>query len=86
MACTLLILGGCASVNAIGETGTSAGGNVPDAVAALAAPGQDLQSTRLGPDGCYWYLYNGPVETTSLPLRTVEGRTICTSASPAAAG
>jgi hypothetical protein len=31
-------------------------------------------------DGCYWYRYVGPVETTYLPLRTIEGRPICTRA------
>jgi hypothetical protein len=30
------------------------------------------------PDGCYWYRHIGPVETTMLPLLTVEGRPICT--------
>ena len=78
--CTLLLLGACAS-----ETGTPTGGDVPDAVAALAAPGQDLQSAHLRPDGCYWYRYTGPVETTPLPLRTVEGRTLSTRSGPAAA-
>ncbi|WP_366140042.1 hypothetical protein [uncultured Jannaschia sp.] len=45
---------------------------------ALAASYQDLSFVRLRPeDGCYWYRHVGPVETTMLPLRTVEGRTIC---------
>jgi len=52
---------------------------LPDAVAAIAAPYQDLQAVRLRPeDGCYWYRHAGPVETTMLPLRTVDGRPICT--------
>ncbi|MFD2855951.1 hypothetical protein ACFSZS_15885 [Seohaeicola zhoushanensis] len=45
----------------------------------MAAPGQDLQDVRVFPeDGCYWYRYVGPVETTYLPLRTRDGRPICT--------
>lgn len=57
---------------------------VPDAVIALAAPGQDLQTVRLRlEDGCYWYLHAGPVETTLLPLRTVDGRRICAGAGAA---
>ena len=45
---------------------------------ALAAPYQDLSFVRLRPeDGCYWYRHVGPVETTMLPLRTVDGGTIC---------
>ncbi|CAM4045871.1 hypothetical protein [Palleronia rufa] len=47
-------------------------------LSALAAPYQDLQSVQLRPqDGCYWYSHSGPVETTMLPLRTVDGRPIC---------
>ena len=54
------------------------GGNVPEAVIAMAAPDQDVATARLVPeDGCYWYRHVGPVETTMLPLRTVDGGTIC---------
>jgi hypothetical protein len=52
---------------------------VPEAVAAIAAPFQDLSAVRVMPeDGCYWYRHQGPVETTMLPLLTTTGRTICT--------
>ncbi|HQV16321.1 MAG TPA: hypothetical protein PK620_15520 [Denitromonas sp.] len=51
---------------------------LPEQVALLAAPYQNLQEVTLKPeDGCYWYRHVGPVETTMLPLRTVEGRPIC---------
>lgn len=51
---------------------------VPEAVVAAAAPSQNLQAVMLREeDGCYWYRHSGPVETTFLPLRTREGRTIC---------
>jgi hypothetical protein len=54
---------------------------LPEGVAALAAPYQNLQEVVLMPeDGCYWYRHVGPVETTMLPLRTVAGRPICTQA------
>jgi hypothetical protein len=54
---------------------------LPEGVAALAAPYQNLQEVVLMPeDGCYWYRHIGPVETTMLPLRTVAGRPICTQA------
>lgn len=53
--------------------------NLPESIVAIAAPNQDLTSVRLLPeDGCYWYRHTGPVETTLLPLRNVEGRPICT--------
>ena len=53
-------------------------GGVPEAVVALAAPGQNVQTARVLPeDGCYWYEHVGPVETTLLPLRTRDGSRIC---------
>lgn len=52
---------------------------LPEDVRAMAAPDQNLADVRvMATDGCYWYRYNGPVETTYLPLRTVDGRPICT--------
>lgn len=59
---------------------------------ALAAPNQNLQTARRrADDGCYWYSYAGPVETTELPLLTRDGRGICMAepevpASPEVAG
>lgn len=51
----------------------------PEGVLAIAAPNQDLTAVRVDPaNGCYVYRYKGPVETTLLPLRTVDGRPICT--------
>jgi len=50
---------------------------ISEEVRALAAPGQDLTQVRIESDGCYWYLYEGPVETTFLPLVTRDGRMIC---------
>ncbi|MEJ6404990.1 hypothetical protein [Yoonia sp. 2307UL14-13] len=51
---------------------------VPEGVISIAAPNQNLDEVRINPaDGCYEYLYRGPVETTFLPLRTPDGRPIC---------
>lgn len=67
-------------------TGSGASGQgdlppLPEQVVAVAAPWQNLATARLMPeDGCYWYQHEGPVETTMLPLRTPEGRPICTAA------
>ncbi|WP_240504191.1 hypothetical protein [Thioclava sp. JM3] len=70
-----MITAGCGSQT---TTSRDSVGNVSEAVAALAAPGQDLTSARLLPDdGCYWYEHRGPVETTLLPLQTVNGNPIC---------
>ncbi|SHF12796.1 hypothetical protein SAMN05444279_1186 [Ruegeria intermedia] len=76
------------SVGACTETASMSGASaprdlakVPEGVIAIAAPGQDLSAVRIMPeDGCYWYRHVGPVETTYLPLRTVDGRPICARA------
>lgn len=90
LAAPLMLLGlaACEPVPATGGTGGtgSTGGaastprsNVPESVASIAAPYQDLGSARVRPeDGCYWYTHRGPVETTQLPLRTAAGNPICT--------
>ena len=76
----LLTLGACAATvdqTAQGEPVFIE--ELPASVVALAEPNQDLTAVRLLPqDGCYWYRYTGPVETTMLPLRTAEGERICT--------
>lgn len=52
--------------------------DLPPGVAALAASNQPLDKVRLMPeDGCYWYEYQGPVETLMVPLRAVGGGKIC---------
>lgn len=82
------VLMALAFVAACSTTGPASGdGNIrtlaklPDGVVEIAAPYQDLSAVRIMPeDGCYWYRHEGPVETTYLPLRTTEGRPICTRA------
>jgi hypothetical protein len=72
---SLAILSGCTAVVGSGDKDPDI---IPEQVAALAAPYQDVSTARLLPrDGCYWYLHEGPVETTLLPLRTIDGRPIC---------
>ena len=71
----LLFLASCGPTTGSGNFVT-----LPEAVVAMAAPDQDLNTVSLREDGCYWYQYRGPVETTELPLRSREGRPICTRA------
>ncbi|WP_108262004.1 hypothetical protein [Mangrovicoccus ximenensis] len=72
-----------AALTALNGPGES---TVPEAVRAVAAPNQNVDSARLLPeDGCWWYEYAGPVETTLLPLLTPEGRPICSSAGASSA-
>jgi hypothetical protein len=68
----LLGLSACVAATPEGERET-----LSEEVRALAAPGQNLSEVRLESDGCYWYRYEGPVETTFLPLLTREDRMIC---------
>lgn len=78
----LLALGACTvPINQATDNSTGFIKELPEEVALIAAPYQNLQEVILQPnDGCYWYRHIGPVETTMLPLRTVEGRPICTQA------
>lgn len=68
------------TVGACTETGQMGGVllNVPESVVEIAAPNQDLTSVQLLEENCFWYRHQGPVETTLLPLRDVQGRPICT--------
>jgi hypothetical protein len=82
----LLLLGACTpTTTATGDGAPAFMPEVPEAVRLAAAPFQDLSAVQLRDDGCYWYRHSGPVETTFLPLRTVEGRPICTRPPEAAA-
>lgn len=75
--CSPIFFWALSLLSACAATGTT--GVLPDEVVAMAAPNQNLASARVLPeDGCYWYTHQGPVETTLLPLRTKEGRPICT--------
>ncbi|WP_245706617.1 hypothetical protein [Ruegeria marina] len=77
------LAGACTEVSTTpDQSGPGTSVRISDEVASIAAPNQDLTAVRLLPeDNCYWYRYVGPVETTYLPLRTTEGRPICTKAS-----
>lgn len=83
LAGSTVFLAACQTTTDVGA-GPDAGliAEVPEAVSSIAAAGQDLTALRIDPiDGCYTYRHVGPVETTFLPLRSKEGRPICTRAS-----
>jgi hypothetical protein len=74
---TLLLLGACVSTPPT-DPATGFVTDVPARVTELAAPYQDLSAVQFRrQDGCYWYRYAGPVETTMLPIRTRDGSKIC---------
>lgn len=73
------ILGACATAPKAGPDGVLEA--VPEPVLAIAAPYQNLEKVRIGPhDNCYWYLHEGVVQDTWLPLRTNTGNLICREA------
>jgi hypothetical protein len=74
-----LLIAGCVSTGS-GGNGQTELPPLPERVLAVAAPWQNVATARLMPeDNCYWYEHQGPVETTLLPLRTAEGRPICSA-------
>lgn len=80
-ASAVLALGACTVPTNQVDKSTGFIKELPESVATIAAPYQNLREVTLEPeDGCYWYRHVGPVETTMLPLRTNEGRPICTDA------
>ena len=82
LAIGFLAIGACTvPINQATDKTTGFLKELPEGVAMIAAPYQNLQEVILKPeDGCYWYRHVGPVETTMLPLRSVRGRPICTDA------
>lgn len=75
----LLALAACEPMPTSNAGGGGSFAAVPESVSSIAAPNQDLTTARVLPDdGCFWYSHRGPVETTLLPLRTVNGNPICT--------
>lgn len=75
-----LALAGCATAPAVDEDGAFE--ELPEPLVGLAAPYQNLAKVRLDPnDNCFWYLHDGPVEATWLPLRTAQGNPICQATS-----
>lgn len=81
IASALLALGACTVPANQVDKSTGFIKELPESVALVAAPYQNLREVILKPeDGCYWYRHVGPVETTMLPLRTKDGRPICTDA------
>ena len=74
------LLTGCATTPVVDADGAFP--ELPDPLVGLAAPYQNLTTVRLDPnDNCFWYLHNGPVEVTWLPLRTSQGNPICQAVS-----
>ncbi|MCO6361796.1 hypothetical protein GBO37_03795 [Paracoccus sp. 08] len=79
----VLITAGCGNMTARTAAPETNFQSLPPTLIALVAPGQDVATARLLPDdNCYWYEHRGQVETTLLPLTTVEGRPICMQSQP----
>jgi hypothetical protein len=80
LGCATLLVSACDGIQGASSDPTDSFIKVlPEGVVVVAAPNQNLNAVRIDPaDGCYVYRYAGPVETTFLPLRTVNGSPICT--------
>ncbi len=65
-------LAACVATTPEGQTAV-----LSEEITRIVAPGQDLDAVRLQSDGCYWWLYEGVVEDTYIPLETRDGRMIC---------
>lgn len=75
-----LAVAGCTTTPSLDADGAFT--ELPEPLLALAAPYQNLNKVRLDQnDNCFWYLHEGPVERTWLPLRTAEGNPICQASS-----
>jgi hypothetical protein len=83
LGCAPFLLSACGDLEGGNNDGSSEFiSELSDGVLAIAAPYQDLKAVRIDPaTGCYIYRHVGPVETTFLPLKTVEGRPICSQRS-----
>lgn len=76
-----LLLTACATPEEPATGGGTWLRELPEGLAEAAAPGQSLTRVTILPeDSCYWFEYEGRVETTLLPLRTPEGNPICSQA------
>lgn len=76
----LVFLGACATevVEPVAAPIPSRAEQMFATAVAMAGPNQNAQTARLrADDNCFWYRYDGPVETTELPLLTATGRHIC---------
>lgn len=76
----LFVLAACSMPPDVDQDGAFS--ELPEPLVGLAAPYQNLGKVRLdASDNCFWYLHDGPVEKTWLPLRTPQGNPICQAAS-----
>ena len=77
-AASWLLLSACVSSGEPTTNGPQFLEELPEGLAEAAAPGQNMAAVIIDQnDGCYWYQHAGVVETTFLPLRTNDGRPIC---------
>ncbi|WP_071674639.1 hypothetical protein [Nioella nitratireducens] len=67
------LLAGCVGTS---STPTSRD-QVPQAVWARVPASTPLDELLQGPDGCFWYLRYGPLETVWVPVRDEESIPVC---------
>ncbi len=72
-AALILLLVGCQST---GRTPTSRDA-IPATVWDRIPASTPVEEIRQGPDGCFWYLRHGPLETVLVPVRDVDSIPVC---------
>lgn len=79
LGCAPLLLAGCDEVTTSGAGPSNQFmSTLSPELLAMVDPRQNLNAVKIDPaDGCFVYQYAGPVETTFLPLRSKDGRPIC---------
>ncbi|GGX58273.1 hypothetical protein GCM10007385_28670 [Tateyamaria omphalii] len=86
LAAAMVMLAACDETTQSGGAGGPFISPLPERIVEIADPKQDLNAVKVDPvDGCLVYRHVGPVETTFLPLRTRQGRPICTQVQEEAA-
>ena len=74
----VLSLGGCVGTS----TTPTSRDQVPALVWARVPGSTPLNELLQGPDGCFWYLRHGPLETVWVPVRDSESIPVCAPPRP----
>ncbi len=51
--------------------------SIPQAVWDRIPTSTPIEEIRQGPDGCFWYLRHGPLETVLVPVRDIDSWPVC---------
>ena len=69
----LVFLGGCVGTSQV----PTSRDEVPASVWAEIPASTPLEEIMRGPDGCFWYLRHGPLETVWVVVRDIDSIPVC---------